>query len=146
MRFALRKGRIDSGSIGTVISVANNYKTEIGSLLIKIRKIINQQVDAGSKKDKIFAKIASLQSEIDRDKTTIDAAFGRVIDLSASIREAGVNLKPAVDQLERIKNIFWEKSRRVEPLPKPDRPKQITKEDGGEKLPSSRDFDDEIPF
>lgn len=141
IRYALRKNRISSGSIGTMIELSSDYKSQIGSLLEKIRKIVNQEIDEGPKKDKIFAKISSLQSEVDRDMTTVDAAFGRVLDLSRTIGEAGGNLKPAVDQLERIKKIFWDKSEKVEQLPKPERPKQISK-----AKDSSGDLDDEVPF
>lgn len=144
-RYVLRKNRIVSGSIGTIIEISKGYKSEIGSFLEKIRKIVNQEVAAGNKKDKIFRKIVSLQSEVDRDKTTVDAAFGRVLDLSKVLGEAGGNLKPAIDQLERVKKIFWEGSEKVDQLPKPERPKQITKEEtGGFGTPS--DIDDEIPF
>ena len=150
-RYTLRKGRIESGSIGTLITFAKDYKTEIGSFLEKIRKIVNQEVEEGNKKEKIFSKIASLQSEIDRDKTTVDSAFGRVLDLSKVLGEAGGNLKPAVDQLERLKKVFWDGSKKVDQLPKPERPKQITKdvsggygESGGDG--QDRNLDDEIPF
>lgn len=139
-RYRLRRDRIESGGIGTQISFDSNYKTEIGSHLEKIRKIVNQEVDKGVKKDNIFAKIASLQSEVDRDQTTVDAAFGRLLDLSKVMGEAGANMKPAVDQLERLKKIFWDNSEKVEQLPKPNRPKRIEKE------VNSDDLDDEIPF
>jgi|GEM_PF-1870033 len=145
IRYKLRRGRVDSGGVGTVISFAKSYKEDAGSLLEKIRKIINQEVDEGPKKEEIFKKISSLQSEIDRDLTTVDAAFGRILDLSRLLGNASGNLKPAVDQLERIKNIFWNNSEKVEQLPKPDRPKQISKE----KLDpngTASNMDDEIPF
>ncbi len=149
MRYRLRKNRIESGGVGTVIEIAESYKAEIGSLLEKIRKIVNQEVDPGRKKDKIFTRISALQSEVDRDQTTVDAAFGRVLDLSKTLGEAGDNIKPAVDQLERIKKLFWDRSEKIEQLPKPDRPKMITEEKphehSGYDAPS-RDIDDEIPF
>lgn len=144
-RYELRKNRIASGGVGTIIEITQSYKSEIGSHLEKIRKIVNKEVEESSKKDKIFSKIAALQSEVDRDQTTVDAAFGRVLDLSKVIGEAGGNLKPAVDQLERVKKLFWDKSEKVEQLPKPDRPKMISKEEepqGGYGKVS----DDEIPF
>jgi uncharacterized coiled-coil DUF342 family protein len=128
-----------------MITFTNDYKSEIGSFLEKIRKIVNQEVETGKKKDKIFSKIASLQSEVDRDVTTVDAAFGRVRELGKVLGEAGGNLKPAVDQLERIKKIFWDNSEKVDQLPKPDRPKMITKDDDT-GYGQSRDLDDEIPF
>lgn len=140
-RFALRGNRITSGSIGTTLQITRNYKSEVGSLLERIRKIINQKVSDGAKKDKIFTKIASLQSEVDRDITTVDAVFGRMMDLSKLLGEAGANIKPAVDQLEKIKKIFWDNSEKVDTLPKPDRPKMLPKADA-----PSPNLDDEIPF
>lgn len=149
MRYRLRINRIESGSVGTLIAIAESYKTEIGSLLEKIRKIVNQEVEAGNKRDKIFTKIAALQSEVDRDQTTVDAAFGRVLDLSKTLGEAGGNIKPAIDQLERIKKLFWDKSEKVEQLPKPGRPKMITEEKSDSDQGQGgrpRTIDDEIPF
>lgn len=142
-RFTLRKNRIEKGSIGTAITFEKSYKSEVGSHLEKIRKIINQEISEGAKKDKIFKKINALQSEIDRDMTTIDAAFGRMLDLGRVIGECGDNIKPAVDQLERIKKIFWDKSDKVDALPKPERPKALPK---ANTETSSGNSDDEIPF
>lgn len=48
----------------------------------------------------------------------MDAAFGRLLDLSKAIGEAGGNLKPAIDQLALVKNLFWDKSKKVEQMPK----------------------------
>lgn len=142
-RFNLRKNRLDNGSLGTAITLEQSYKSEVGSHLEKIRKIINQEVSEGAKKEKIFKKINALQSEVDRDMTTIDAAFGRMLDLSRVIGECGDNVKPAIDQLERIKKIFWDNSGKVDSLPKPKRPKALPKA-GSET--DSRNQDDEIPF
>lgn len=142
-RFNLRKNRLENGTLGTAITLEKSYKSEVGSHLEKIRKVINQQVSDGAKKDKIFHKINALQSEVDRDMTTIDAAFGRMLDLSRVMGECGDNVKPAVDQLERIKKIFWDNGNKVDALPKPERPKALPKAD---TETSSIDRDDEIPF
>ncbi|MBT5868114.1 MAG: hypothetical protein HOH38_04680, partial [Nitrospinaceae bacterium] len=76
-------------------------------LLDTIRKIVNLEITDTNKKDIVFSKIASLQSEIDREKTTIDTIFGRMIDLSSTIGECGEKLGPAIPTLDRIKKIFW---------------------------------------
>ena len=153
MRYRLRKNRIATGSIATVIEIGRNYKSEIGILLNKIRKIVNQEIKEGNKKDKIFAKISVLQSEVDRDQTTFDAFCGGIFDLSKVLGEAVGNIKPAVDQLEQIKKLFWENSEKVEQLPKPDRLKMISENKYGEgdadgvDGQSSNDIDDdELPF
>ncbi|MEO1495262.1 MAG: hypothetical protein AAFV19_24225 [Pseudomonadota bacterium] len=145
-RYSLRMNRIDSGAIGTVIEIAKDYRSQIGELLGKIRKIVNQEFEPGRKRDLIFTKIAALQSEIDRDQTTIDAAFSTLIELGAAIGEAGERSKPAIDQLERIKSIFWDRSKKVEQLPTRDRPKITSEEPTAIEDKTSTYTDDEIPF
>jgi uncharacterized coiled-coil protein SlyX len=140
-RFKLRQSRIASGSIGTLITIGSDYKSEIGKLLDTARKIVNQEVTDTNKKDNIMAKIANLQSEVDRDQTTIDALFGRMLDLSQTVGQSAENLNPLLENLERVKKLFWDTSKKVEQLPKPDRPKLITKDKKKES-----DMDDEIPF
>ena len=141
-RFRLRQHRIASGSVGTLISIGSNYKSEVGGLLDTIRKIVNQEVNEVQKRDSILAKIASLQSEVDRDQTTVDALFSRMLDLSQTIGKAADNLEPLVRLMERVKKIFWDVPEKVQQLPKPDRPKLITKD----KPEQKSDMDDEIPF
>ena len=139
-RFKLRQGRIKSGTIGTIITIGADYKTEIGSILNTVRKIVNQEVRDSNKRDNIFRKITSLQSEVDRDQTTVDALFGRMIELSQAVGKSAENVGPLVDKIERIKKLFWDNTEKVEELPKPDRPKMITKETKNTVI------DDEIPF
>lgn len=140
-RFELRKQRENSGAIGTIIILSPDYKAKVGDLLSTIRKIVNQEVAESQKKENIFKKIAALQSEVDRDRTTVDAAFGRLLQLTKAVKEGAEDIKPAIDQLERLKKLFWEGSAEVENLPKPDRPKALPKADE----PKSG-HDDEIPF
>ncbi len=139
MRLSLRKSRIKNGSAGTLIMIESTYKSEIGSLLETIRKIVNQEVTDTNKKDKIFSKIASLQSEVDRDQTTVDAIFVRMIDFSKTVGECAENLSPLIEKIERIKKILWDNSKKVDLLPKMERPNLITEE----KKPNA---DEEIPF
>jgi hypothetical protein len=145
-RFKLRQYRIESGSIGTLIAIGSDYKVEIGKLLDTTRKIVNQEVKDTNKKDNILAKIAHLQSEVDRDQTTVDALFGRMLDLTQTIGKSADNLAPLIDKLERIKKLFWDNSKKVDQLPKPDRPKLITKEKEPGYGNGRSDMDDEIPF
>ncbi len=51
-RYELRSNRIESGTIGTLIEFAPSYKSDIGALLEKIRKIVNQGVTDARKKIK----------------------------------------------------------------------------------------------
>ncbi|MFW2589081.1 hypothetical protein [Sagittula sp. SSi028] len=143
-RYALRAERFENGDAGTVIAIGQDYKSQIGEHLSKIRKIVNSEVKEGFKRDSIFKKVSSLQSEVDRDQTTIDAAFGRMIDLTQALGSAAENLKPAIDQLERVKEIFFGHSKRTDQLAAPNRPKQI--EDKSQEGLDAPNTDDEIPF
>ena len=63
---------------------------------------MNQKVSDENKRDKISHKIASLQNEIDRDRTTIDAVFSRLISLSKVLGDSAENVEPLVQKVERI--------------------------------------------
>ncbi|MCY4288609.1 MAG: hypothetical protein OXC63_08450 [Aestuariivita sp.] len=127
---------------GTKIAIAISYKAEIGRYLKKIREIVRREVKAVHKRDNIFAKIAALQSEVDRDQTTIDAAFGRVIDLSKVIGEVAENIKPVIELMDKIKRIFWEGTDKVNLLPKPPSPIMLPKPNSNAP---SKDASDDIP-
>jgi hypothetical protein len=147
-RFKLRKNRVDTGQAGTLVTIDKNYKDEIYKCLDTIRKIVNSNITDENKKDNIYKKIASLQSEIDRDRTTIYAFFGRIVDLSKTLGDAAENLEPAIQKIERIMAAFYKGTKRIELLPKPDRPKLISHE-GNNNLPhvkKAAELDDEIPF
>lgn len=140
-RFKLRKSRIDTGQAGTPILIAQSFKDEIHKNLDTIRKIVNQNVQDQNKKDAIFKKVASLQSEIDRDRTTVDAVFSRALDLSKTLGDAAENLEPAVQKFERIMTALREGTERVQLLPKKDRPKLLPP-----KEEKKVELEDEIPF
>jgi hypothetical protein len=142
-RFAVQKNRITSGDAGTVILIEQDYKIEIGQLLNTVRKIVNQEINEQNKKEKIFKKIASLQSEIDRDRTTIDALFGRTIDLSKIVGEFGGNIEPLIDKMERIKKLIWDNSKKENLIPQSSRPKLIPKKSNEF---AEEELEDEIPF
>ena len=140
-RYKIRASRFEAGSAGTPITFSPSYKEEIGKLLETIRKIVNQEVADPNKKDAIFKKISSLQSEVDRDRTTVDAVFSRLMDLSRGVGEAAENVEPLIEKLERLKGIFFSGAEKQAQLPSPNRKKA---------LPPPPDpftsLDDEIPF
>jgi uncharacterized protein YoxC len=141
-RFRLRQHRVASGSIGTLIAIGSNYKSEVAGLLDTIRKIVSQKVKDVHKRDNILSKIASLQSEVDRDQTTVDALFSRMLDLSQTIGKAAENIEPLVKLMERVKKVFWDAPEKVRQLPRPERQKLIRQD----KAEQKSDMDDEIPF
>ena len=141
LRFRLRQERGQSGPTGTATALPLAAKEEVAVCLEKIRKIVVSMLEDGNKRDRILAKIATLQLEIDRDRTTIDAVFSKAIALSTVIGESADKLDPAVKLLERIKEVFWKQARPVPQLPKPERPEPKGIEDKSGSID-----DDEIPF
>ena len=137
-RFKLKGALVGNDNIGTVMSIQPNYKLEIGSLLQTVRKIVNQEIETGRKKDIIFAKIISLQKEVDRDHTTIDSLFNIALDLTRTISECAENLEPLLDKVERLKKLIWDGSKGVQTIAVSDRPKLIE--------PKPEEYDGEIPF
>jgi hypothetical protein len=126
----------------TAISFSSDYKEEIGGLLDRVRKIVNQAELEEKKKDAIYAKISALQFEVDRSTTLMGAILSGYLDVMTAIGEGGERLEPAVKVLERLMRVF----RRAKAdhdqgqLPPPEEKKQ---------LPPPEEFhelDDEIPF
>jgi hypothetical protein len=120
-RFKLRKARLATGQAGTVITINPHYKEEIHSLLNTVRKIVNANIQGESKKDLIYRKIAALESEVDRDRTTIDAVFGRFLELSRVVGRCAENLEPLVQKLERVMAALRNGAEPAALLPKPQR-------------------------
>lgn len=141
-RLSLRIKRGNTGEAGTPIAISSSYKAEIGGLLETIRKIVNSEVKDKNKKDKIFIKIASLQSEVDRDRTTIDAVFGRAIEFCEVVNLISEKSDPLLNKIEKLKKIIWDGSDRIEMLPKKER-KKLIPDNSNEEI---KDLDDEIPF
>jgi len=141
-RFALRSMRVESGAAGTPIEIKSDFKMEISKNLDVIRKIVNQQVSDVNKRDAIFKRISQLQLEIDRDRTTLDIVFGRLVDLSKTLGECAENLEPAITKLERISAALTTGTIRVKLLVSKERVKQIS----APTKKASELLDDEIPF
>ena len=131
-----------AGQVGTPISIKSEFKNEIHQHLDVIRKIVNQKVSDENKRDKISHKIASLQNEIDRDRTTIDAVFSRLISLSKVLGDSAENVEPLVQKVERILTALSAGVTFVQLLPKRERPKLLP----NPKRKPINDLDDDIPF
>ena len=141
-RFKLRRIRISGGQVGTPISIKSEFKDEIHQHLDVIRKIVNREVSDENKRDKIFDKIASLQNEIDRDRTTTDAVFSRLISLSKVLGDSAENVEPLVQKVERILTALFAGVTFVQLLPKRERPKLLP----NPKRKPINDLDDDTPF
>ena len=140
-RFKLRKEKIATGQAGTPVEIGSDYKVEINSLLETIRKIVNQQISDENKKDAIYKRLSSLQSEVNRDRTTFDAILSRFVDVSEVIKECGEILEPAITKLERVMAAIYGGTKRVPRLPSKERQKLLPSKEKKQELE-----DDEIPF
>ncbi len=142
-RFKLRiakQGYLDNG---TPVQLETSFKQEISKNLSAIRKLVDENVTNETKKEDIYTKISALQLEIDKDRTSIDALFGRAIDVAQGISNVAEKLDPALERMERIKSILFERTKKQSLLPKPDR--KIAIEDKTKET-TGQDLDDEIPF
>ena len=97
-----------------------------------------------NKKDAIYKKIGALQIEIDRNRTTIDAVFGRAISLRKALWEFGEGIEPLVQKFERVMAALYGGADYLPLFPKRDRPKLFPKSESPPKIP--QDLDDDIPF
>jgi hypothetical protein len=87
-------------------------------------------------------KLRGLQSENGRSRTTIDAVFGRALDLGRVLDEFGEHLEPLVQKFERVMAALYRGVDRVPLLPKKERPKLLPTP---ERTPVN-DLGDDIPF
>lgn len=140
-RFKLRKKRTLSGQAGTPILINPNFREQIHNLLATIKKIVNAHIQDINKKERIYKKIVGLQSEIDRERTTIDAVFSRAIDISRVIGECAENMEPLVQKVERLFRVLSDAANPLPLLPKKERAKLLPKSDA-----HSDDLEDDIPF
>lgn len=141
----LAHARGAGSGITTAIYLSEDYRTEIHSLLGRVRKVVNAADLPDPKKDDIYDKINALQSEVDRSKTRLDAFLSRWLDVTNAAGEGAENLEPVVKLLGHVMKVFGRAKTEhdVGQLPPP----EVT-----EKLPSpatdqpSQADGDEIPF
>ncbi|MEC9291309.1 MAG: hypothetical protein VX730_02805 [Pseudomonadota bacterium] len=125
-RFGLRVKRQGFLPTASFVYIGENYKKEIGTLLNTIRGIVEQKVDSQNKREAIYIKMASLQSEIDRDRTTLDMLFDRAKDFTSTVSECAGDIEPVVKKLEKFRElIFKGVTKKQKSLSVPEQAKQI---------------------
>jgi hypothetical protein len=94
-----------------------------------------------SKKESLFAKIAALESEIDRGRTRFDAAAALWIEVCEKVGEGIEKLEPLRKLIDSVGNLIGaakkEEETEAHRLPAPKTPKQIG---------PPKESDDDIPF
>ncbi len=98
----------------------------IGRHLEVSRKIVRQEIKDVIKRDAILSKIAALQSEIDRERTSIDQFFSRMIDFSLVIKECGDNIIPLIEKVDNILNMSMQRPQDLVRLATTEYAKMIT--------------------
>ncbi len=116
-------------------------KEKLRHHLRQMRELVDKCEIEQDKKEALFSKINSLQDEVDRDRTRLDAFADLAIEASGVL---DVALEPVNKILTSIARVFWgaqkEEAKRL-PAPRPR--KQI---EGPSATRKHGDLDDEIPF
>ncbi|WP_271186686.1 hypothetical protein [Maricaulis virginensis] len=99
-----------------------NEKSQIHSLLAKIRQLIESSDISDRKKNALYHRLAALHEEVDLVATSTDRFFAFMGDIAFTAGEMAKNAKPVVDAFKEIMSVL--NSRRAEDegvrLPSPD--------------------------
>jgi hypothetical protein len=129
-------------------------KIKLRHLLKQIRETVDKLEVSVAKKERLYARVAGLESEIDRDRTRYQAVAALMIEACDDTGEAVKRLEPVVRLIERVGAAIGiaRRAEEAQPqLPPPKGRKQIDhvpdkifpKQDGSR---FDRQLDDEIPF
>jgi hypothetical protein len=129
-------------------------KVKLRHLLGQVRETIDQLEVEADKRDRLYARVADLESEINRDRTRLDAVGALFVDACGYAGEGVKKLEPLIQGIERIGAAIGIAKAREDAqlrLPAPKAPKQIEppRDDIGpaRRAPRSEiNLDDEIPF
>jgi len=146
-----RTARIKQQS-DNLLLIGSDAKAAIRKLLDAIKGQIDVMTLSDAKRGQLIAKLNAFYLELDQKLTHTEAFFSFVVDASRTLREAGAELKPLTDRIDRILDLFDKAEKWVTSLPKWRENKQIEgpkKRIEGPKgqatLPTSSD-DEDIPF
>ena len=92
---------VKTGAINSVVLLPDE-KAEIHSLINNIREIVEQSNLKKEKKNAIFTKLNSLEAEVDRVGTRMDAFFGLFVDAALALGQGAENAKPFLDEVRKI--------------------------------------------
>lgn len=133
-RLGVKRLRGQKSGIPVVLKLDTDFRKKIHDRLTQIRSFVEASDLSDRKKDSIYAKIASLRAEIDREKTRLEAFMALQLDIAESVGETAEKLKPAVDLLENLVKIFSRAPRDSGMLEAPaDNPKLIAPPESGDR-------------
>lgn len=138
LSFKLRRGRNGTGDLAAV-ELSEDFRDRIRQHTRKIRGILNQIELSDNLRHLLLKRLDAFEQDLDRRRTRYEALFSFWLDATKAAGEGAENLKPVIDQAERIGGLMRQCSEapaitqeKKNALPAP-------------PLPNS-DLDDEIPF
>jgi hypothetical protein len=155
VRYSIAHGREDRRfSVG----LETDIKEKIREYLAKIKRLVDKADLDDRKKEALYARIADLENEVDRNRTRFQALAGLFIEVAGVTGEAAEKLEPVRKWLDSIAKFFgFAKSHEdaQAQLPAPRHPKKI--EPPRKQLPKpdinthpsaspSDALDDDLPF
>src|ERR1700730_2654735 len=114
-------------------------KMKLRRLLTQIKETIDKLDVSPSKKEALFAKVAALESEIDRGRTRFDALAALWVEVCEKVGEGIEKLEPLRKLIDSVGRLIGaaKKEEETHRLPAPKPPKQIA---------PPKESDDDIPF
>jgi chaperonin cofactor prefoldin len=116
-------------------------KLKLRHLLSQIKETVDKLDVSQSKKEALFAKIAALESEINRDRTRFDAVAALWVEACEKVGEGLEKLEPLRKLIDSVGTLIGaakkEEETKAHQLPAPKTPKQIA---------PPKEPDDDIPF
>lgn len=88
------------------IVLSLDLKTQIGGHLTAIRNIVGEADLPENKRDALYRRIASLQEEVDRDRTRTEALVALWLDATSALGKGAKNLDPVFGRLESIMKVL----------------------------------------
>jgi hypothetical protein len=127
-------------------------KVKLRHLITQIRETVDKLEVSVAKKEKLYARLSDLESEINRDRTRYEAYAALMIEACDDAGEAVKRLEPLVRAVERVGAAIGVAKRAEDAqarLPAPPEQKRIEQKPTSPKStgkPFDRQLDDEIPF
>lgn len=145
-RYLFRHGPVNWQGRSATVILDDDLRSEIHSLLGKIRKSVAQLEISEAKRDAIYAKIAKLAAEIDKSRTPLDAFTDFLLEVGEGLGNAAEKAEPFVRMVERLTAAFSRAKRQTEQMllnaPANKQAKRLT----GPASPQRVELDEEIPF
>ena len=137
-----RAARTKSSTSGTYL-LPPAVKVEIRFYLDQIREIISQSELSDMKRTALTMKLNAFATEVDRDKTRLEALASAIVWTRKEITEGAKGLEPLVEKLEKMFNTFA-KATEFMRLPSPSEKKELPAPQ--KRIEDKRDVDEEVTF